>query len=55
MQNQGQVKSGASAGAFCGLPLTSPRFLQIITPNIRKAMTEESTSVKAAREMWSIG
>jgi hypothetical protein len=25
------------------------------TPNIIKAMTEESTSVEAAREVWSIG
>lgn len=25
------------------------------TPNNKKAMTEESTSVEAAREMWSFG
>ena len=55
MQNQGQVKSGAFMDAFFDLPLTVLTFLRIITPNIRKAMTEESTSVKAAREVWSIG
>ena len=55
MQNLGQVKCGTSARVFFSLPLTSPRFLQIMILNIRKALTEESTSVKAAREMWSFG
>ena len=55
MQNQGQVKCDVPVDTFYDLPLTAPSFLQIITPNIRKAITEESTSVKAARDVWSSG
>ena len=35
--------------------LDIPSFFADNTPNIRKAMTEESMSANAARDVWSIG
>jgi len=36
-------------------PLTSIPFLQIIISNNLKAVKEESSSIEAARDVWSIG
>ena len=55
MQNQGQVKCDVPVDTFYDLPLTAPSFLQIITLNIRKAMTEESKLADAAREVQGNG
>ena len=49
------TKKAITKGLFHKLPLTALSFLRIITSNIRKAMTEESTSANAARDVWSNG
>jgi len=55
MQIQRLVKCDGSAGKYLRFALDTIMFFADNTPNIIKAVTEESTSVEAAREVWSIG
>ena len=55
MQIQRLVKCGGSTSKYFRFALDTILFFADNTPNIIKAMTEKSTSVEAAREVWSIG